>query len=527
MDLIIQNGLVYTGDGKAPIRADIAIREEKIIHIDRSIHEHADTVIDASGLAVSPGFIDVHSHTHAELLINRRSESKIRQGVTTEISGNCGMSPYPLSEHNEKTWHDRSEQLYGVRTFWKTLDEFFRQLEDPGISINYGTFTGHGDLRISVMGHTGRAPNRVDMQAMIRQLEQTLDEGSLGLSTGLEYAPGSFAETEELVILCKAVSARGGRYASHIRDEGDYLEEAVGEVIQICHEADIPVQISHLKACNTPNWHKANTVIARIQELIDQNYPIGVDRYPYTAYGTTLEIFLPLWSREGGTEKILERLKDGETCKKIRAYTDMKIAHMGGADRILISYVSHAKNRHWEGYSVEKGARETGLSPFEFIKKLIIDDQNGVEIAGFAMSDENTDKILSRPWVSIGSDSVTWAPYGALNVGNPHPRDYGSFPRVLGHYSRDKKLFPLEEAIRKMTSLPARQMGLKKRGLLETGYFADLVLFDPEHVADTATFVNPKQYPTGIHSVIVNGKIVLQKGRHTGQLPGKILRNGG
>ncbi len=526
-DLIIKNGFFYNGDGKAPVTGDLAVSGDKIVAIEPKITETGKTIIDAHGLAVSPGFIDVHSHTHAELLVNRNGESKIRQGVTTEISGNCGMSPYPLSDNNYETWHDRSEKLFGVKTSWKTLEKFFHQLEEPGISINYGTFTGHGDLRYAIMGHTDRAPDRTDMASMKKSLQQTLSEGSLGLSTGLEYAPGSFAETEELISLCKTVAAYGGRYASHIRDEGDHLEEAVGEVIRICHDADIPVQLSHLKACNTPNWHKADMVIARIGELIEQGYPIGVDRYPYTAYGTTLEIFLPLWSREGGTVKILERLKKPESCKKIKKYTDMKISHMGGADRVLVSYVRHEKNRHWEGYSIQKGAEKTGLDPFGFIKKLLIEDENGVEIAGFAMSEENTEKILTQPWVSIGSDSITWAPYGALNVGNPHPRDYGSFPRVLGYYCRERGLFPLEEAIRKMTSLPAQQIGLKKRGLLKKEYYADIVLFNPETILDTATFIKPKQYPEGIHTVIVNGKIILQNGKHTEIRSGKILRNGG
>jgi N-acyl-D-amino-acid deacylase len=526
-DLIIKNGVLYKGDGKAPVAGDLAVSGDKITTISPGIAAHGKTIIDAGGLAVSPGFIDIHSHTHAELLVNRNAESKIRQGITTEISGNCGMSPYPLSKKNDTEYHARSEALFGLKSAWKTLGQFFELLENPGISINYGTFTGHGDLRNAIMGRKDRAPAYFEMEAMKRALKQTLTEGSLGLSTGLEYAPGSYAETEELIELCKTAVAHSGRYASHIRDEGEYLEEAVGEVIRICHEANIPVQISHLKACNTPNWYKADMVIARIDELIEQGYPIGVDRYPYTAYGTTLEIFLPLWSREGGTEKILQRLKDPESCKRIKEYTDMKISHMGGADRVLVSYVRHDKNRHWEGYSVQKGSEETGLDPFGFIKKLLIEDENGVEIAGFAMSEENTEKILARPWVSIGSDSVTWAPYGALNVGNPHPRDYGSFPRVLGYYCRERGLFPMEEAIRKMTSLPAQQSGLKNRGLLKAGYYADIVLFDQDTIVDTATFVKPKQYPEGINTVIVNGQIILQNNKHTEVRSGKILRNGG
>lgn len=525
--MIIRNGQLHLGDGSPSETADMAVKHDKIIRIDKNIPETGEREIDAQGLVVSPGFIDVHSHTHAELLINQNAESKIRQGVTTEISGNCGMSPYPLSESNYSEWHDRNISLFGLKTAWNSLGSFFEQLENPGTSINYGVYTGHSDLRTVAMGKNDRRPNSSEMKKMKSLLKETLDQGSLGLSTGLEYAPGSYAETEELIALCKSIAPSGGRYASHMRNEGDYLEEAVGEVIRICHEADIPVQISHLKACNTPNWHKAEHIINKINELIELGYPIGVDRYPYTAYGTTLEIFLPLWSREGGTVKILERLNDPESCKNIKKYTNMKIAHMGGPERVLISYVRHEKNRQWEGYSIKQGAEETGLDPFGFIKKILIDDDNGVEIAGFAMSEENTERILAQPWVSIGSDSVTWAPYGILNIGNPHPRDYGTFPRVLGYYCRERKLFSLEEAIRKVTSLPAKQMGLNKRGLLEPGYYADMVIFDPEKIHDTATFVKPKQYPEGIDTVIVNGKIVLQKGIHSEIRSGKILRNGG
>ncbi len=526
-DLIIRNGQLHRGDGSPHVSVDLAVKNDKIIKIDRSIPEKGKTEINARGFAVSPGFIDVHSHTHAELLVNRNAESKIRQGITTEISGNCGMSPYPLSISNYAEWHDRNVSLFGLKTDWNSLGSFFEQLENPGISINYGVFTGHGDLRTVVMGKNNRHPASSELKQMKALLKETLDQGSLGLSTGLEYAPGSYADTDELITLCKSMKSLGGRYASHIRNEGDFLEEAVGEVIRICHEADIPVQISHLKACNTPNWHKAEHIITNINEMIEQGYPVGVDRYPYTAYGTTLEIFLPLWSREGGTDKILDRLNDPSTCKKIQEYTNLKISHMGGPDRVLISYVRHDKNRHWEGYSVKQGAEETGLEPFDFIKKLLIDDDNGVEIAGFAMSEENTEMILAQPWVSIGSDSVTWAPYGILNIGNPHPRDYGSFPRVLGYYRREKNLFSLEEAIHKITYLPAKQMGLIKRGLLEEGYYADIAIFDPEAIRDTATFVKPKQYPEGIHTVIVNGKIILQNGIHSGTRSGKILRNGG
>lgn len=525
--MIIRNGQLYRGDGHSAESADLAIRDDKIVIIDKNINEKGESEINAQGLAVSPGFIDVHSHTHAELLVNRNAESKIRQGVTTEISGNCGMSPYPLSSTNYAEWHDRHISLFGLKTAWDSLGSFFQQLENPGISINYGVYTGHGDLRTVAMGKNDRHPNASEMKIMKSLLKETLSQGSLGLSTGLEYAPGSYAETEELIALCKSISPSGGRYASHMRNEGEYLEEAVGEVIRICHEADIPVQISHLKACNTPNWHKAEHIITKIEEFIEQGYPVGVDRYPYTAYGTTLEIFLPLWSREGGTVKILERLNDPSSCKKIEEYTNMKINHMGGPDRILVSYVRHDENKKWEGYSIRQGARETGLNPFGFIRKILIEDNNGVEIAGFAMSEENTEQILARPWVSIGSDSVTWAPYGALNIGNPHPRDYGSFPRVLGYYRRERKLFSLEEAIRKVTSLPAQQMGLKNRGLLEPGYYADIVLFNPDKIRDTATFVKPKQYPEGIHTVIVNGKIILQNSIHTEIRSGKILRNGG
>ena len=525
-DLIIKNGLVFDGAGSAGIIKDIGIRGDRITAIDDLSASSADITIDARNLAVSPGFIDIHAHTDTELLVNPRAESKIHQGVTTEVSGNCGYSSFPLTDADFAEFDKNLFEKYGIHATWQQISGFFEALEKKKISYNFVTLTGHGSLRAYVMGRNDVDPTPEQMEQMKTVLAQSLENGSFGLSTGLEYAPGSYAKTEELIELSKVVSRYNGIYATHIRSEDDFVEQAIAEAIQICREAEVSTEISHLKACNQSNWHKVDHMLELIQQAIDKNLPVKADRYPYIAYSTGLTIFLPLWSRQGKTEEILLRLQDKKMIPEIKAYVENRGKRIGGWDRVVIASCISEKNKKWEGKSIEECARLTGKQPFEFIRLLLIEEKNRVDVVGFAMNEDNLKKVLSAPFVMIGSDGNAAAPYGKLAESKPHPRYYGTFPRVLGKYAREEKIFNMATAVQKMTSMAAQKLNLKNRGQILPGYFADITIFNPETVIDNATFVEPHQFPTGIEYVIVNGKVTIEKGKHTGQSAGQILRRG-
>lgn len=524
-DIIIRNGMVLDGTGSTAMSADIAIKGNKIAAIDDLSAATADLIIDATGLAVAPGFIDIHTHTDIELLVNPYAESKIYQGVTTEVSGNCGYSPFPLNKDDFKKLDQELIEKYGVHASWNNADQFLSALTKQKISINFATFTGHGNLRSYVVGKNDVAPTSEQLNQMKRLLAESMDQGSFGLSTGLEYAPGSYAKTDELIELCCVVSQRNGVYATHIRNEDDFVEEAVEEALKICCMAKVSTEISHLKACNPNNWHKEEILLRRIEQAFGAGMPIHADRYPYIAYGTGLSIFLPLWSRQGETEEIIARLQDESLLPAIKSYVESHGAKLGGWDRVMISSCFSEKNRIWEGMTIKECAEKTGKEPFEFIREILIEEKNRVDIVGFAMNEENLQKVLAHPLVMIGSDGNAISPAGKLSEGKPHPRYYGTFPRVLGKYCRQERLFDLATAIKKMTSMPAEKLGLKKRGYLKEGYFADIAIFNPETIIDTATFVEPHQFPIGIEYVIVNGKITIKKGEHTRELAGEILRH--
>ncbi|MGC9365093.1 MAG: N-acyl-D-amino-acid deacylase family protein [Fidelibacterota bacterium] len=525
-DLIIRNGLVIDGSSPAIYPADVGIRRDKIITIGDLANAGADQVIDAANRIVCPGFIDIHTHTDTELLVNPRGESKIRQGVTSEISGNCGSSPFPLNEEDSRALCNRLKERYGISTSWQTAAEFLAAIEKAKPSLNYATFTGHGDLRAYVIGKNDVQPTSAQLEEMKRVLAETMEAGSLGLSTGLEYAPGSYAKTPELIELCKVVKAYDGVYATHMRNEDDTVEEAIEEALEICRQSGVNLEISHLKACNQSNWHKVDHMLAMIQTAHDQGLPVHADRYPYNAWGTGLSSFLPLWSRQGDTEDILQRLQNNADLPKIKAYTESRGRRIGGWDRVVISNCRSEKNKLYEGKSIRDCVAMTGKEPFEFIRNLLIEERTNVSVIGFAMDETNLKKVLASPLVIIGSDGSAVAPYGKLGEGKPHPRFYGTFPRVLGKYARDEKVFDLITAVRKMTSMPADKLDLKQRGYLHKDYFADIVIFNPETVIDNATFTDPHEYPTGIEYVIVNGKVTIAKGEHTDAFAGRILRHG-
>ncbi len=524
-DLIIRNGLVLDGSGGPGIAADIGIRGKLITAVDDLGKARARQVLDASDRVVCPGFIDIHTHTDTELLVNGKGESKIRQGVTTEVSGNCGSSPFPLNESEAAEFHGRLKEKYGLDTDWHDIAGFLQALEQTGISLNYVTLTGQGDLRAFGVGRNDVPPTPEQLRIMQDRLAATMEAGSFGMSTGLEYSPGSYADTEELIELTKVLKQYDGIYATHMRNEDDTVEEAIEEALRIGREAGVFTQISHLKACNRNNWHKVDHMLEMIAEA-RQVQPVMADRYPYDAWGTGLTAFLPLWARQGETDEILGRLEDPDEFEKISDYSEGRAARIGGWDRVLISSCSHDPDKQYEGKTVLAGAEERGLAPMEFIRDLLQNSRNRVGVVGFAMDEGNLHKVLAADFVMVGSDGSAVAPYGKLGTGKPHPRYYGTFPRVLGKYVREESVIDLATAVKKMTTMPAETLGITDRGSLTPGKKADIVVFDPGTVIDKATFAEPHQYAHGIEHVIVNGVLTIHHGEHNGALSGEVLRKG-
>jgi len=524
-DIIIKNGTIIDGTGKDGFKANIGITEEKITAIGNLSSKKAKKVINASGKIISPGFIDIHSHTDTELFVNPYAEGKLRQGITSEISGNCGTTPFPLRGKDIDKFHNKFHKRYEIKIHWKDIEDYFLSLEDNGTAVNYASLIGHGNLRTAVVGKNDVQPTTKQMNKMKDIIAEYMQVGALGLSTGLEYAPGSYAKTEELIELSKVVSKYNGIYTTHMRNESDTVIEAIEEAIEICKKAEVSLEISHLKACNKNNWHKVDIFLDLIQKEIDNGLPILADRYPYNAYSTGLSAFLPLWSRQGSDYDIIDKLKNDKLFKKIADHTKNKFKDIGGAHRVVISYCSKDGNKKYEGKSIKENAISNNKDPIEFTRELLINDKLNTEIVGFAMDENNLKKILSTPFINLCTDASARAPYGKLSAGKPHPRGFGSFPRMLGKYVREEKIINLSDAIRKMTSQPAKKMQLKNRGELKEKYFADIVIFDSKTVIDKATYTKPRKYPEGINYVIVNGGIALENGIRSNKTFGKILRH--
>ena len=514
-DIIIRNGTVIDGTGTDGYSADVGILGERIADIGNMSESKAKIVIDATGLIVSPGFIDIHTHTDTGLLIEPRAESKIRQGVTTEISGNCGGSAGPLRGEalsDAQKWMDKHD-IVGKR---ERLGDCLDLLDNREIGVNYATFVGNGTIRSAVMGAENRPPTAEELVEMKREVTQAMEEGALGLSTGLIYVPSVFADTDEIVELAKVAANYGGYYASHIRGESGTLLTALSEAIEIGKRADIPVQIAHVKTSGRSVWGKAAEALAIMDKARSEDVDITGDRYPYLAGSTGLKNVMPVWAREGTKEEQLQRLKDNETRKKIKEYINSHPFNDVRWDEILIC-IDGATARDW--------AQRRNVEPAEMVCQLLTENEMDVAMCTFTMCQEDTDVILSHPFIMIASDSSAKAPYGELSEGKPHPRTYGTFPRALQEYSRERQLFDVSEAIRKMTSMPAQKIGLTSRGVLKKGNYADICIFDYENVKDNATYAEPHQYPTGIEYVLVNGQIAVNKGEHTGVLAGKVLRH--
>ena len=526
-DIIIRNGTVYDGTGSVPRRADVGIKGDQIAAIGDLSKANAATEVDAKGLAVAPGFINMLSHSETSLMADYRSLSELRQGVTTQIFGESSMGP--LNDVMKKLRQTTQGDIkYGIP--WTTLADYLKYLEQRGVSQNVASFIGAGTIREYVIGLEDKPPTTQQLEQMQELVRREMEAGALGITTALIYAPNYFAKTDELIAMCKVASKYRGKYIAHIRSEANQLLEAVEETIRIAREANIPVEIYHLKASGEQTWPKMDAVIKRINEARRQRLKITADMYTYTAGATGLTSTMPPWVLDGGYEALYRRLRDTETRKKIAAamrtptneWENMFLLP-GSLDRILLVGFRSEKLKPLAGKTLAEVAKMRGTDPTDTVMDLVLEDQSRIGTIYFLMSEENIKKQIAQPWVSFGSDAASMAAEGAFLKSPTHPRAYGCFARLLGKYVREEKVISLAEAIRRLTSVPATTLELARRGLLKKGYFADVVVFDPQTIADKATFENPHQYAVGVKQVFVNGVQTLKDGEHTNAKPGRAL----
>ncbi len=521
-DLVIKGGLVVDGTGNPWLRKDIGITNGKITRLDHITEDSGETM-DATGMIVSPGFIDLHNHSDFSILAYPSAESYIMQGVTTVVVGNCGMSLAPLNPNNLallkrylssflRVGHDYSWE-------WRTLAEYYEKVGRQGVSLNLAPLVGQGTIRLAVKGFDSTGSSAEEMKQMKKLLAQSLEDGAFGMSTGLIYPPGCYSSTEELIELASVLRKYGAIYTTHMRNERDRLIEALEEAIEIAEVNSIPIEISHHKAAGKSNWGKVNAALRLMEQARQRGVEVNCDVYPYIAGSSTITTLLPTWILAGGVEKMLDRLKDKRTTQSIKR--EVAAGLMAGWHGIFIAECPSKKE--YEGKSLEDILKETDRfdDPYEGLFDLLLEIEGNATIIVFLMDEDDVRTVMSSPLSSFISDSWATAPDAG---GKPHPRAYGTFPRVLGKYVREEKLLTLEQAIRKMTSLPAGKIGLKSRGILREGFWADVVIFDQAVIKDQATFDDPHQYPKGIEYVIVNGQVVVDHGRLTGVRPGKILR---
>ncbi len=527
-DVIIKGGTVYDGTGAQPRHVDLAIRGDRIAGVGDFKTAKAKTIIDATDLAVAPGFINMLSWSNESLIQDGRSQSEIRQGVTTEIMGE-GESMGPVNDRvREHMLREQSDIKYEIK--WNTLAEYLHYLETRGISCNVASFIGAATLREYVIGFEDKAPTRQQLDQMRELVRKEMEVGALGIGTALMYPPAFFAKTEELTELCKVAAKYQGKYISHIRSEGNRLLESLDELIRISREAGIPAELYHIKAAGQQNWSKTDQLLSHIEVAQKEGLKIRANMYTYTASGTGLDACLPPWTEDGGYPALFKRLRDPAMREKIAAqvktptdeWENVYIA-AGGPDRILLVGFKSEKLKPLTGKTLAAVAEMRGKDPISTIMDLISEDESRIGTIYFEMSEENIKKELAKPWISFGSDEASQAPEGVFLKSNPHPRAYGNFARVLGKYVRDEKVIPMTEAIRRLSGLPATNLGLDHRGFIKEGMFADVVLFDPATIADRATFEKPHQYAVGVKHVFVNGVQVLRDGEHTGAKPGRAL----
>ncbi len=517
-DLIIQDGEVLDGTGAEAVRADVGICGDRIAEIGDLSQAEADTVIDATGQMVCPGFIDVHSHSDAYLLIEPRASSKVFQGITTEVCGNCGASAAPrLGE--AKLPSDWQDKPFPGR--WRTVAEYRELFDQAKPAVNEALLIGHNTLHRGVAGYEPRGATPDEMKEMRRALEQALDEGGCGMSTGLIYPPSSAVPREEIIALAEIVAKHGGIYTSHMRSEGKQLLEAIDETLDIGRRAGVRVQVSHLKASGRTNWHKLDAAIEKIEAAQSEGMEVAADRYPYTAAQTDLDIILPDWALYDGKKAVLARLADSNVRKKIR---DEILEERGefGFSTVMIGSVENPEFHTFKGVELAMAAETLGMEPVDALLHIIEADELRTGGIFFGMSEENMWKVVQTPWVMIGCDASLRAPDGILSSDHPHPRAYGTFTRLL-RASLDGKTVALPEMVRKMTSLAAEQFRIPNRGVLRRGHFADVVVFDPEELKENTAYSDPHRLSGGVNTLIINGTLTLRDGKLTGQRNGCFI----
>ena len=524
-DVIIRNGTIYDGSGDAPFVGDVGIRGDAIAEVGKLTEVRGETEIDAGGLAVAPGFINMLSWAVDELLVDPRSQSDIRQGVTLEVFGE-GSSWGPWSDTMKKERREGQGDIkYEIA--WTTLGEYLEHLERRGVATNVSSFVGATTLRVHEVGYEDRRPTPEELDRMRALVRQAMEEGALGVGSSLIYSPAYYATTDELVELCKVAAEYDGAYISHIRSEGEHFLEAVDELITIARSAGIRAEIYHLKASLESNWPKMDQVIEKVEAARKEGLPITADMYLYTATSTGLDALMPPWVQEGGHDAWVERLKDPAIRTRLKNDNEFGFDERSPKDVLLVSFKNDALKR-LTGKTLAEVAASRGTSPEDTVMDLVIEDDSRVGVVYTSvMSEENIRKQIRLPWVSFGSDGGSMAPEGVFLKSGTHTRAYGNFARLLGKYVRAEKVIPLEEAIRRLTSLPATNLNIKQRGRLAPGYFADVVVFDPATIQDHATFEKPHQYATGVRHVFVNGTQVLKDGEHTGATPGRFVRGPG
>lgn len=522
MSILIKNGYIIDGTGNPWFRADIEVENGRVKGIGKFTQKSADFVIDASELIVSPGFIDIHSHADLNILRFPEAENFITQGVTTAVVGNCGVSLAPVTEKNISMIEE--ETKLGSDPTWNSFAELFEKIETTRIAVNLASLVGHGIIRSAVMGLDSREPTDRELEDMKELLDQSMQNGAFGMSTGLTYPPGVYSKTSELIDLVQVVKKYEGIYASHIRNESSNLLEAVEEAIEVAEKSKVPLQISHLKASGKENWGKGDKALQLMGEARKRSLEATCDVYPYTAGGLDLPSLLPPWALAGGSEAMVKRLQDPDTRKRIKEDIEEENSQWEnfirdiGWDNIVIS--SSPKKRNFEGKDLLSLANEVDKDPYELLFDLLIEESGNTNLTMFEMSEDDVSRILSSSLSMVCSDSEVC---NSKAGGKPHPRGYGAFARIFGKYVKQGFL-SLEIAVRKMTSLPAQKLGLWDRGLIRRRAWADIVIFDPKEFTDRATYSKPHQYAAGLKYVLVNGKVVVKNGKQTDTLPGKVLR---
>jgi N-acyl-D-amino-acid deacylase len=514
----MKNGLVVDGSGESGHIINIGIKDNKIVFPDENAE--AEEVIDATGLVVAPGFIDIHTHSDITLLVDSRGASKISQGVTSEIIGNCGLSTTPCSPEYKNQIKDSCSFLFAdtVDWTWNGYSDYLDSFRQQGISLNVGFYIGHGTIKASAMGYDDRKPTEEEMERMKSYIVQGMENGALGMSSGLIYPPGCYADTDELVELCKVVAAYGGIYSTHMRDEADGLLDSIEESLEIARRANVSLQISHLKAVGKQNWGRVKEAVQRIEEAREEGIDVHYDFYPYTASSTYLTSLLPAWVQDGGWEKAAQRLQNPQTRDQIASEINQDW------NEVLVATVKTDENKHFEGKTIHAMSETLKKESIEIFFDLLLAEDGAVSMVKFSMSEEDVMTAAAGTYAMVGSDGFAIANEGVLATGKPHPRSYGSFPRVFSKYQRELNVLTLEEAVYKMTGASADKLGLRDRGYIKENFIADIVLFDPIKIRDVATFLDPHRYSEGIHTVYVSGKKAYENGEFLDPKSGVVLR---